>query len=73
MMMNLLALWQNPPGQWNFADYAVVFVVFCGLAGIALIVLRNSGVQVPQWVWQIIGLVALIIVAILAIRLIASL
>ncbi len=59
--------------QWSMTDLAIFFVVLAIIIGIVVIVVRQAGIQIPQWVWQIAGLVILAVVAILAIRFVASL
>lgn len=44
-----------------------------GVIGVAAIVVKNSGVAVPAWVWQICWLVLLVVVGIVAIKFIAGL
>ncbi len=59
-------------GGWTMVDMAIFLVVMIGIVGIVYIVAKASGVPIPAWVFQIAGLVVLIVVAIFAIRLIAS-
>ncbi len=54
--------------DWSIGGIAIFIIVMIVIIGIVLIVLRNSGVTLPQWFWHILGLVALGIVAILAIK-----
>jgi hypothetical protein len=48
-------------------------VIIAAAVGIALIALRVFGLVPPPWVWQILGIVACAVVAILAIRFVLSL
>ncbi len=56
----------------SIASMAIWLIVICIVCGIVLIVLRASGVNLPQWFWAIVGLLALGVVAIFAIRFLAS-
>ena len=49
---------------WSLSDILVAFVI---------IVVRNSGITIPGWVYNIFWLVLLAVVAILAIRFVTSL
>jgi len=71
-MMMLLAqsVWQQP---WGVAAWATFVVVALVLLGIVAIVAKATGWAIPTWFYHILGLVALAIVAIVAIRFVASL
>ncbi len=61
------------PGRpWGIAEIAIFIVLLLGIIGLVLIFVRVSGVQVPQWVWQVIGLVIAMVVIIAAIRFVAG-
>lgn len=66
--MSLFALFNGPIGTWGFGELIVLIVC----VGIVLIVLRNSGVTLPPWFWQIIGLVCLGLLALWAIKVIGG-
>jgi hypothetical protein len=59
-------------GGYTFTQIAIAIVVIAIVCGIVLIVLRVSGINLPQWVWAILGLIALGIVAIFGIRMVAG-
>ena len=50
---------------------AVVFVLF--LLGIVVIVAQQAKIPIAPWIWQIAGLVLLVVVSIVAIKFVASL
>ena len=52
---------------------AIYIIVAAVVFGIAYIVVKQSGIPIPPWVMSIIGLVVLAVVAILAVRFVASL
>ena len=60
-------------GGYSLGQIAIFVVVALVLLGIVIIVTRVAGVPIPTWVWQIVGLVVLAIVAIVAIRFVMSL
>lgn len=60
-------------GGYSMTQLAIFVVVVLVLLGIVVIVTRVAGVPIPSWVWQIVGLCLLAVVAIVAIRFVASL
>lgn len=68
-----MTLFAQLRSSYSLADMAIFFVILAVLVGIVLIVIRQSGLAIPQWVLTILGLVVLAVVAILAIRFVASL
>ncbi len=59
-------------GGYNLVQLAIMAIVICGVIGVVFVVMRQAGINLPPWVWTIIGIVALCFVGILAIRLISS-
>jgi hypothetical protein len=57
----------------NIVSLAIYIIIAVVVLGIAWIVVKQAQLPIPQWVWQIIGLVILGVVAILAIRFLVSL
>lgn len=68
MLASLLAV-----GGYSLAQIAIFVVVAVVLLGIVIIVTRVAGVPIPPWVWQIVGLCLIAVVAIVAIKFVASL
>lgn len=60
-------------GGYSLVQIAIFIVLLIVVVGIVLIVARTAGIAIPQWVWQIVGLVVLAIVAIVAIKFVAGL
>ncbi len=58
---------------WSMADLAIWIVVLVVVFGIVVIVIRQAQIPIPSWIWQILGLVLIAIVAILAIKFVVSL
>lgn len=52
---------------------ALAFVVICAVVAIAVVAVRAMGLQVPGWVWHILTIIAVAVVAILAIKFVLSL
>ncbi len=69
----LLALWEKSYTAWSIADWAVFIVVVAAVVGIVAVVLRVFGVTIPEWVVKILWIVLGAVIAVLAIRLVASL
>ena len=59
-------------GGYSLIQLAITAIIICGVIGVVFVVMRQSGVNLPQWVWTIVGIVVLCFVAIVAIRFIAS-
>jgi hypothetical protein len=57
---------------YSLAQLAIGFLLIIGVVGIVVIVARNSGVPIPPWVYQIGGIVILVIVGIIAIKILMS-
>jgi hypothetical protein len=53
---------------WGFGEIAIAVIVALAVIGIVIVATRVMGVPIPQWVWQIIGIVVVACVAIVAIR-----
>jgi hypothetical protein len=60
-------------GTLSVVAIAKAIIIIAAVLGVLFIVLRVSGVQVPPWVWQIVGIMFLAFVAIVAIEFLASL
>lgn len=59
-------------GGYSLAQLAIGFLLIIGVVGIVVIVARNSGVPIPPWVYQIGGIVILVILGIVAIKILMS-
>ncbi len=59
-------------GGYSLVQLAIMAIIICGVIGVVFIVMKQAGINLPQWVWAIIGIVVLCFVGIVAIRLIAS-
>lgn len=57
---------------YSLVQLVIMFIVLCGVIGILIVVMRQTGVQVPGWVINIAWIVLVCFVAIFAIRLIMS-
>ena len=60
-------------GGYSLAQIAVFVILAIVVIGIVMIVAKHTGIPIPSWVWQIVGLVILAVVAIAAIRFVMSL
>lgn len=58
---------------WTFVDIMVAIVIVAACIGIMYVALRVFGVTIPPWVIQIFWICVVAVVAILAIRFVASL
>lgn len=62
----------HDPMSWSFGNIAIGLVITVVIIGVIVIVLRVAQITIPPWLLQIIGLVALGVVAILAIKFLIS-
>jgi hypothetical protein len=62
-----------PYGGYSLMHLVITLIVVGAAVGILLVVLRQSGVAVPQWVVTILGILAVAVVAVLAIRFLMTL
>jgi hypothetical protein len=60
-------------GGWGLEKIILTILIVGGAVAILLIALRAMGVAMPQWVWQILMVIAVVIVAAIAIRFIFTL
>lgn len=58
---------------WSVGDIAVAVIVLLAVLAIVVIFVRSSGIPVPAWVWQILGVVICAALAVVAIRFVLSL
>ncbi len=68
--MSALALFAI--GVGTIPEMAIWLVVLIGIIAIVIVVVKVSGIEIPAWFWHILLIVALVVVAIVAIRFIAS-
>lgn len=52
----------------SLVQLIITAIVLAGVIGIALIVIRQAGLNIPQWVIQIFIIVAVVVVGVFAIR-----
>ena len=57
---------------YSLVQLVILAIIICGVIGILFVVMRQTGVQIPQWILTIIGIVVVCFVAIFAIRLLMS-
>ncbi len=58
---------------WTLGEIAVAIIVVIAVVAIVVIFVRSSGIPIPNWVWQILGVVLCAIVAVVAIRIVLNL
>lgn len=68
----MTALIAQVAGGYSLVQLAIIFVVVLAVIALVWIFVKNSGVPVPAWVFQVIGIVILAVIIILAIKLVAS-
>jgi hypothetical protein len=56
----------------SLIQWVIVAIVVASVIGIALVVVRQSGIPIPGWLVQVLWIVLLAVVAIAAIRFLAS-
>lgn len=56
----------------TLVHWIIIAIVVAGVIGIAIVVFRQAGISVPAWAVQIFWIVAVVVVAILAIKFILT-
>lgn len=57
---------------YSLIQLVIMLIVVCGVIGVLIVVMRQTGISVPPWIATIAWIVAVCFVAILAIRFLAS-
>ena len=57
---------------YSIPQFMIILIVACAVIGIAMIAIRQTGIQIPPWVIQILWIVLVAIVAVVAIRFLVS-
>jgi uncharacterized protein (DUF983 family) len=52
----------------SLAQMAITVIVAAGIVGVALIVVRQAGVEIPGWVIQVFWIIVACVIGIMAIR-----
>jgi len=68
----MIALIAQALAGYSLAQLAIGFLIVIGVVGIVVVVARNSGVPIPPWVYQIGGIVILVVLGILGIKILMS-
>ncbi len=67
--MGFLLQAHRPIGMtWGIGEIAVAIILVAAIIGIVAIACREFGVAIPQWLWQVIGIVVAAFVCIVAVR-----
>ncbi len=59
--------------SYTLIHWIIVAIVVAGIIGIALVVIRQTGIVIPDWVITIFWIVLVVAVAIVAIKFLAGL
>lgn len=57
----------------DLVSWAIFLIIVCGVIGIAVVVIRQTGVTIPPWMIQILWIIVVVVFGIFAIRLLMSL
>ena len=58
---------------YSLGQLLIAIIVVAACLGIVIVAVRAFGLQIPDWVWSILGIIAVAVVAILALRFVLSL
>ncbi len=72
-MSTFLALWQTSVHAWGLVDWLIFIVIAAACIGITYMALQYFGVTIPDIAVRIFWIVVVAVLAILAIRFVASL
>ena len=59
--------------SYTLIQWIIIAIVFAGIIGIALVVIRQAGIAIPGWVINILWIVLAVVVAVVAIKFLAGL
>ncbi len=59
--------------EWDLLHLLIVLLICVGAVAVAVIILKVLGWTIPQWVWQILGIVAAVVVGVIALKFLWSL
>ena len=57
----------------DLIHWIIVAIVCAGIIGIALVVIRQAGIAIPEWIITILWIVLAVVVAVVAIKFLAGL
>lgn len=60
-------------GAYSIIQVALFLVVILGIVGVVLVIARQMGVQIPQYIVTIFWIILAVIVGVIAIKFLASL
>lgn len=69
----MLTLFAAGIASWSFAEMAIAIVVVLGLVAIVYAVTRTLGVSIPPYLIHVVWIVVVVAIAIIAIKMLASL
>lgn len=69
--MNLAVLAQA--ARWGFGDWAIALVIIVGVVAVVWAAIKAMGITIPDWLAKILMILAVVIVAVLAIKILLSL
>ena len=64
----MLPLLAQIVGGYSIASFAIWLIIVVAVLAILWIVIKQSGVPIPQWVWSILGILLLAVVGVVAIK-----
>lgn len=59
--------------SYSISQMAIGLIIIIGVLAIVWVIIKQSGVPIPQWIWTILGILLLVVVGIFAIRFLMSL
>ncbi len=71
--MNYLILASSDISNWSWEKMATVAVILAALVGIVVVATKAMGVVIPSWLWTIIVICIIAVVAIAAVHFVSSL
>ncbi len=62
-----------PVATWSLVEWLVFIIVIAGAVGIAYVILKQTGVQIPAYIATVLWIILAVVVGVVAIRFLASL
>lgn len=73
MLPTLFAIFSGPVSGWSIGEIAIAIVAIAAIVALVCVALNKFGIQIPDWVKQVLWIVVVAVVVILAIRFIMNL
>ncbi len=61
-----------PVATWGLVEWLIAIIIICGMVGIAWVIIKQTGVQVPGYVATVLWILLAVVIGVVAIRFLAT-